>query len=800
MNKTKIPVLNDKFDHVIFFQILRKSYWVAIVFVILSVVSAFLYLRYTFPVYSALSVIQINENDRSTRVLNIESVYQSNDDISKIIELLRSKEFLKRAFSKLNLEVSYFIEGTFLGTELYNRSPFVIEWKADNISFYDHQFYISFDKQNRAIITTYNGNHEFNFTVAENIWTKVLGGSIKYNVVDFNAINEQTSNRFYFVINNPENIVSKHISNLQITLLNRSAHTIEIKYSGHNAEKSANIVNTIAKEYLEYDVEIKKESAENIIAFIEDRLKVVYKNLDITEKQLHAFKKENKINIDQYNSTSSPFPYFTDRINQMETELLNIEFELATLERINNQISKNEELNIYEIIATLSGTKSEAIVVSVLDNLQQLVNQREQLLNDVTANNIKIKIINKQIENQKQLLKDFLGTTVERLKHKKADYKIKISEYENKLFDDKNFDELEFNRLERVFSINEGFYHKLIEKKAEYMISQAGYVSLNTILEKATVPRSPDFPIKNKIYPVFILLGLFLGAAYITIRYLLYNKIPSISTIQNYTDAPILGTVPVYRREIPNSQLLVNRKPNSIFTEAFRTIRSNLQFISHGAETKIITISSTVSGEGKTFVAINLAGILSITGKKIILLDLDLRKPRIHLGFNVDNNKGMSTLLIGQHNLKECIQHSELDYFDFIVAGPVPPNPAELASGSQMEDLLTELEDMYDVIIIDTPPVGIVTDALPNLQRANYPIYVMKANTSKRSFIENINYLIEYKNMDNLSVILNGVQLSNTSKYGTYGYGYGYGQGYYTDEEDTSIGKKFTKKIFKIKR
>ncbi len=802
MNKTKIPVLNDKFDPVIFLQILRKSYWVAIVFFILSVVGAFLYLRYTFPVYSALSVIQINENDRSTRVLNIESVYQSSDDISKVIELLRSKEFLKRAFSKLNLDVSYFIEGTFLGTELYNRSPFIIEWKADDIGFYDRQFHISFDEQDKATITTYSGKQEYKYTVERNKWSKIPGGSIKYNIVDYNAIKEQTSNQFYFTVNNPESIVNKHINNLQITLLNRSAHTIEIKYSGHNAEKSVNIVNTIAKEYLDYDVEIKKESAENIIAFIEDRLKVVYKNLDTTEKQLHAFKKENKLNIDQYNSTNSPFPYFTDRINQMETELLNIEFELATLERINNQISKNKDLNIYEIIATLSGTKSEAIVVSVLNNLQQLVNQREQLLNDVTADNIKIKIINKQIENQKQLLKDFLGTTVERLKHQQSDYKIKIAEFENKLFDDKNFDELEYKRLERIFSINEGFYHKLIEKKAEYMISQAGYVSLNTILEKAVTPKYPDFPIKSKIYPIFILLGMFLGAAYIIIRYLLYNKIPSISTIQNYTDAPILGTVPIYRKDIPNSQLLVNRRPNSIFTEAFRTIRSNLQFISHGAETKIITVSSTVSGEGKTFVAINLAGILSITGKKIILLDLDLRKPRIHLGFNVDNNKGISTLLIGQHKLDECIQHSELENFDFIVAGPVPPNPAELASSSQMEDLLSELEDIYDVIIIDTPPVGIVTDALPNLQRANYPIYVMKANSSKRSFIENINYLIENKNMDNLSVILNGVQINNSSKYGTYGYGYGYGygQGYYTDEDEISIGKKFTKKIFKIKR
>ncbi len=352
-----------------------------------------------------------------------------------------------------------------------------------------------------------------------------------------------------------------------------------------------------------------------------------------------------------------------------------------------------------------------------------------------------------------------------------------------------------------MYSINEGFYHKLIEKKAEYLISQAGYVSQNTILEKAIVPKSPISPIRNKIYPLFILIGLFAGAGFILIRYLLYDEIPSINVIQSYTDAPILGTIPAYKRDIPVSQLLVNKKPNSIFSEAFRTIRSNLQFISHGAETKVITVSSTVSGEGKTFVAINLAGILAISGKKVILLDLDLRKPRIHLGFNTTNEKGISTLLIGKHSLEECLKKSELHNFDYITAGPVPPNPAELASGKQMDDLVMELEELYDVVIIDTPPVGIVTDALSNLQRANYPIYVMKANVSKRHFIENVNNLIEKKNIDNLSIILNGVDVLNR-RYGSYGYGYGYGygSGYYTDDEETTIGKKLTEKLQKLKK
>ncbi len=242
---------------------------------------------------------------------------------------------------------------------------------------------------------------------------------------------------------------------------------------------------------------------------------------------------------------------------------------------------------------------------------------------------------------------------------------------------------------------------------------------------------------------------------------------------------------------------MVDKKLNSVFTESFRTIRSNLQFISHGAETKIITVSSTISGEGKTFVAINLAGILAVSGKKVIILDLDLRKPRIHLGFDVPNTKGVSTILIGKDSVKDCTRKASLENFHYITSGPVPPNPAELANSKQMDDLVAELEEDYDVIIIDTPPVGIVTDALSNLQRANYPIYVMKANVSKRHFIENINHLINNKNMDNLTIVLNGIDIQKR-RYGSYGsYGYGYGYGYYQEEENETktFGRRMVDKL-----
>jgi capsular exopolysaccharide synthesis family protein len=802
MQPYKTPIINDEFDIAVFIQIIKKNYITAIILIIMSVISAFLYLRYTQPVYNAVSILQINETNKTTRVLEIENVYQNND-ILKVIELLRSKEFLKKVFNNLDLDISYYIKGTFLSTERYKTSPFSIEWNALNQDIYDRPYFINFTSIDSAIITTYINEEPVQTHLKLNKWTKVFGGEMRYKIKNYQSLyydqENNLTNSLYFIINNPQNLVDKHIQNLDIILLNRNAQTIQISYSCNNARKASDVVNKIAHEYLKYDVDTKKESAENILAFIEERLAIVYQDLNKTEKQLNTFKKKNKIDVGQYQNNGTPFPIFTSKVNELEDDLINIEFELIALNRIEKHILNDDNLNIYELIASLAGTRSETIIVNVLNNLQQLINQKEQLLNDVTIDNIRIKIINKQIDNQKQLLEDFIVTTISRLENKKSDYEKKIAEYEKKLFNDNGFDELEYSRLERLYSINEGFYHKLIEKKAEYLISQAGYVSQNTILEKSVTPQSPIRPIKNKTYPLFVLIGVFLGILYIVIKYLFYDEIPSTNTIQHFTNAPILGTIPVYKTRLPVSQLLVNKEPNSIFSESFRTIRSNLQFISHGAETKTISVSSTISGEGKTFVAINLAGILAISGKKVILLDLDLRKPRLHLSFDTENHKGISTLLINKYELNECIKKTDIDNLDFITAGPIPPNPAELASSKQLDELLDKLDEMYDIIIIDTPPVGIVTDALTSLQKANYPIYVMKANSSKRHFIENINNLIKNKNIDNLSVILNSVDNSG-NKYGSYGYHYGYGSGYHSDEEKKSIIKKVKNKLKRDKK
>ena len=242
-------------------------------------------------------------------------------------------------------------------------------------------------------------------------------------------------------------------------------------------------------------------------------------------------------------------------------------------------------------------------------------------------------------------------------------------------------------------------------------------------------------------------------------RYLLHDKISSLNEITQHTQAGIstLGIIPKYDQKIPVSQLIIGHNPKSLIAEAFRTLRTNLQFISNTEGTKVMAVTSTISGEGKTFIALNLGGIIAFSGKKVIIIDLDMRKPKIHKGFNVENTKGMSTLLINKNTIEECTHKSSLDGLDFITSGPIPPNPSELIISKKMQMVIDELKSKYDMVIIDTPPVGLVTDGIPIIQKADYPVYVFRSDYSRKNFIQIIDRLYNENSISKLSVVLNDV-------------------------------------------
>jgi len=783
MNQNKIPIINQKFDLFTFIKVLKKSFWIIVICFILAFVVGFIYLRYTPPKYESSSTVQVSTKNKTNEILGFDDMYDTG--LEPVIELLRSTEFLKRCFTLLPLEVSYYKQGTFLSNELYKTSPFEVDYQITNGSLLNIPLYVNF-KDGKILLNYDLNGDELEYYLSPNQWVDIKGGAIKIKINNFDQVNlsqgQLNKNEYYFVVNSSKHIINDYSSRLRIKILNKVAGTIEITFIDKNARKSADIVNIISAEFIKYDIEKKKESANNIINYINKQLGLVFTQLDSTEKELHDFKKSNRIPGFQSSSsgqiTSSSMgmgmPIFTTKITEFENEVINISFEIQTLKHISSQIQSAHNINVYELMAMLTGTRSEGFMSNMLKSMLNLYDERAVLLNDVTEDNHKIKTIDKQIEAKKEQILNFIETTIERLEQSKKNYQSKIDEYEGEIFSDTSYQEIEFSRLKRLYTINENFYHQLIRKKAEYMISQAGYVSDNTILENATVPKDPVSPSKKNVLLLVSIIALFISFIIILVRYLFYNKISTIQEISNFTEIPIIGAIPLYSKKSQHSQLLVHKNPKSIITESFRNIRSNMEFLTDSNSSRVITISSTVSGEGKTFVAINLGGILAMTNKKVVLIDLDLRKPRLHNSFKLENNKGISTILIKKHNIEECLHKSEIDNLDIITSGPVPPNPSELVLTQNYLDLLDELKKRYDYIVIDTPPIGIVTDAIRSYQNADYSIYITRAGHSPRTFISYINKLSESKIVNNLSLVLNGVEESS----GKYGYGYGYNYGY----------------------
>ena len=397
------------------------------------------------------------------------------------------------------------------------------------------------------------------------------------------------------------------------------------------------------------------------------------------------------------------------------------------------------------------------------------------------------------IENESKI-KELKGILLKTIRSTNDKFKLKTN-YINKQIADIN-EELSsipmrqriLINIQRDFKINEKVYSYLFEKKLETSISKSSITPNGSIIEAAELPGAPISPNKNRFYTISLSLGLSIGLGIIALSRMLYQKIPDKETIENISDVKVLGVLKKINNPESNYEIHAFKNPKSIFSESMRSIRTGINFISKGQDKKVICVTSTVSGEGKTFCSINLAASISLLNKKVIIIGGDLRRPKVHLSFNnINNTHGLTTYLIGKSSLQQIIQHTEYENFDVITAGPSPPNPSELLHMKEMRDLLEILKQTYDCIIIDSAPVGLVSDSMILMEMSDINLYVFIAQYSNREFAIIPDKLKSENNIQNIYTILNAydrnsINYSSIYKNDYSGYqsggGYHYG-GYY---------------------
>jgi tyrosine-protein kinase Etk/Wzc len=765
--------------------LILKKYWIWIpVSIIISVICGYYYLKYSKPVYSAGSLIKLEIQKEASNIgLATISTIQSDNLVGEI-ELIKSPLVANDVLNILDLNISYYAVGNILTTEIYKTSPFkVVVLSEPSTIVYDKDFMV-----------TFIDNYQFKFfekgTKEDQAHTYKIGdvisiGDFKF-AVQWNAEtgnNEQLE--YYFRINSRGALVNYLLSNLVVEASNTEARTIAITFSDFNLKKTIDIVNAYDTIYLKQSIDKKQKSQEQTLMFIATQIEKTSQKLDEYEKSLENFVKET--------GSISPTAEFS-AIGQQLAELEKNKAEIARSSKSFNEILtfvKNDASkdNIVPLVFGLDNIQ----VANGINQLNDLYKQREMLKISNKEVTIPFKKIDLEISIVKSQLLSFITENRKYIAEQMAMIDKKINEL-NSDFSTLPNKETEYNRLKRFNSLYEKFYLSLIEKQIEYQISKAGTIPEFTILSDAKASPTPISPDKQKVWVMFLLIGILPIITFILVKYLLMNVIYSQKQIENKLLAPILGSIPTYKKKMAASTLVVDKNPKSSISESLRSIRTNSDFMLPKKTKQIIGVTSTISGEGKTFFAINYAAILALTGKKVVILDLDMRKPKIHVGFNVDNAVGMSSILSGMSNWRDAIKKSPLSNLDIIPAGPIPPNPNELLLKKEFDDLIDSLFVEYDFIMADNPPIGLVTDANNVFKKCDLSIYVVRSGYTKQHVISSINSLYKSKNYTNLSVIINDVNSHNT--YGNK-YGYGYGYGYYEDEKDN---RKWYSRIFKSRK
>lgn len=789
--RERLTNFGSEFELGLFLFILRSNLKWLLLFVAIAFLSSFLYLRYTAPTYVASTVIQLSKSDNAMRILKVNQIYEEQN-LSVELELLRSKLLIKNTVERLPLSISYFIQGEILNQELY-RSPFPRLDLAviSDSSIINKEVFIRTNEQGVHQLFVNDAPYSEPFQSGDFIKTQHFSGNLFTRTPG--SVSVTSSPEMSFRINNPASLVARFQGSVDVKVLHNVAQTILISCEDKNPLLAHDFVMAHAREYLKYDQDSRERSASSIIEFIDQQIEEVYGVLSDTEYALNEFLKDNKIaNVSRLSDSYIGF------FQSYDERIIEIEFQEKILSDISQVTTSNpSELDVYELIPVITGTNLESTALNnMIEDLRMLLITKEELRFQVTPDHGRVKNLEFQVEIQKKLIIEAVDALRNKLASQRDFVEDKLKDYE-KSFYALPEKELEYARLQRHFKINEKYYTMLLEKQTEYRISKAGFVPENRILEEARVPQMPISPNRNMIYFFAFLATLFVSFLLILVKYITHNEITSLHEISKLSHASIgiLGMTPKYSQGVPASQMVVDKNPKSLIAESFRTIRTNLQFIDdQQTAPRTIAITSTISGEGKTFIAINLAGIIAFSGKRVIILDMDMRKPKIHVGFGVPNTHGISTILVGKDSFKDCIHQSNLDNLDFITAGPVPPNPSELLLSKRTHEMIDELKSIYDVIMIDNPPVGMVTDGISIIQKADYPIYVFRADYSKKQFVQNVDRLINENGISKMTVILNGVD-AERQRYGYnygYGYGYGYGQAYgYYEKQDTAQKRWF---------
>jgi capsular exopolysaccharide synthesis family protein len=752
---------------------------------------AWLYVKFTLPVYQASSTILIEEDKSSPK--NIEDfistdLFSSNMSLPTEIGIIKSRTVIQNTIDELKLRVQYSSNEVFPSKPLYQIQPFNIEVIQIDREMQDLPFQVNIlDKDHAKVLFEYDYDVIPDFTINKTLkFGEIIESKyFKLKITRNDSVALPDAQTVYeFKVRSPNKLIREILENLTVEALDKDANIVQLVYLDVVPRRALDMLNTIAKVYIDLDIQDKASVAALTLKFVDEQLSNTGTALSSTEQEMQNFKERNKT-VDLSEESKA----ILQKLNDLDVERVKNNIETSALENLYTYVYSNNDITN---LAPTSMGIPDPLLVELITSYQSLQSKRKAASYGVNKDAPSVRVLDQQIKEVKDALLENIKSIQKRSTVTRKSILEQIAQYENsiKSVPDK---ERQLLGIQRNFVVNQNIYTYLLQKKAETSIAQATVVSDNKILDIASLADEPVSPNKKLIAILIALLIATIPTIIVVLNVVFRNTITNRDDITKLTSVPVLGIV---GHSSSKAGLAVHDKPKSAIAEAFRTVRTNLQFYGLNNGKKVLMITSSVGGEGKSFVTLNLATALALQQRKVIVVGLDLRKPKLFEELEIKNDIGASNYLAGTVDLEKAIFKTKVPNLDVIPAGPIPPNPAELLSTPALGKMIEELKKIYDFIVIDTPPIGIVSDAYHIIPLSDIKIYIVRQGYSKAEYLRSLEELRRDNKLANFSIILNDSNFSNSYGYGN-GHHYGYindSSGYYEDESSGGIKKLLKRK------
>jgi len=760
-------------------ELFIRNYKLFTISVMIALLLAFLINRYSIPLYKISSSILIKENENQRSDVNDflnSSLLGNNRNFQNEMWVIKSSPVLEQTAKNVGLEVSYFYRDRLQYKDIYNSAPFEVSYLSNHPQPVDVRFNISIigkellrinAESKKAFFLNYESNevtHQKNNWVfskevksGDLVETSDLAFIIK---IDSSKItNNSLKTKYSFMFRPIPSVVNGLKGNLEFKMVDRMATVIEIGLKSESLKKGIDIVNELMNVYSEKNLERKNHNASITIDYIEKQLNEISDSLSLAEDNLQNFRSSNQLlNIsDQATGISSQYMNLQNQLAEMVSRKKYYDY-------VSDLLAKD---NFSNMMLPASIGISDPILNTMMSELITAQAQRANLIQNNQERNPLVQKLNIQIENAKKTISDNIASVAKTTSISIEDMNKRIRKIESEI-SQLPLTQRQLGSIERKYRLNDAIYNYLLEKRAEAKITKASNLPDNIIIESAKmVGSAPIKPNKKLNYLIALLLGLSIPYGYLTFKSVLNNRVESQDDVEQLTTIPILGKIMHNRYRTSN---LMYEFPKSNIAESFRALRTNLDFYVRGGHKKVILVTSCLEGEGKSFIALNLAMSYAQLGRKTILIDFDLRKPKKYFNEQEESTEGLSSFMINKSRLEDIVANSPHEKLDYIPSGILPPNPVELIALEQTEKLLKDLREDYDIIVLDTTPLAQVIDAYLLFEHADLRILITRYKYTLKNVLSLILKDLDNKKISNACIVLNDNRIFTDQ----YGYGYGY--------------------------